>query len=287
MVRRACAALALIAAVAAYAPPAAHAYGSPGVAAVQVTLRARGFYGGTIDGVRGPRTVRAVRAFQRRAGLAADGIVGPRTRAALGRFARRRIGARPMWPGMRGWDVAALQFMLAWHGFPSGAMDGYFGPRTHSALYRYQRWKRLGADGVAGPVTLRSLRSGPPRPPVSLSRPVGGGIGDRFGPRGNRFHTGLDFSAWYGARVRAARSGRVAYAGWDSGGYGYLVIVRHGRGIRTWYAHLSRISVGFGQRVGRGSRVGAVGASGRATGPHLHFELRVRGAAVNPLPALR
>ncbi|MGH3034062.1 MAG: peptidoglycan-binding domain-containing protein, partial [Gaiellaceae bacterium] len=71
MVRRACAALALIAAVAASAPPAAHAYGSPGVAALQVTLHARGFYGGTIDGVRGPRTVRAVRAFQRRAGLVA------------------------------------------------------------------------------------------------------------------------------------------------------------------------------------------------------------------------
>ncbi|MEO8291330.1 MAG: M23 family metallopeptidase, partial [Gaiellaceae bacterium] len=76
-------------------------------------------------------------------------------------------------------------------------------------------------------------------------------------------------------------------AGWDSGGYGYLVVIAHRSGVRTFYAHLSSIRVRRGHRVEVGARIGRVGASGRATGPHLHFEVRTRGAAVNPLPALR
>jgi peptidoglycan hydrolase-like protein with peptidoglycan-binding domain len=265
----------------------ADARGRAGVAGLQVTLRARGLYGGTIDGIRGPRTIAAVKRFQRRAGLVVDGIVGPRTRAALGRFARRRLGRRLMHQGMVGRDVAALQFLLAWKGFPSGYIDGVFGPRTDLALRRFQRWRRLARDGIAGPATLGALRTRPPRSPVPVSRPVGAPLGDRFGPRGNRFHTGLDFTSAYGATVRAARRGRVAFAGWTAGGYGYLISVRHGHGVRTLYAHLSRLDVGAGRRVRTGTPLGAVGASGRATGPHLHFEIRVRGAAVDPLPALR
>lgn len=279
---------ALLVLVAALAlPAAAEAMGRPGVAGLQVTLRARALYGGTIDGIKGPLTTAAVRRFQRRAGLLVDGIAGPRTRAALGRFGRRKVGSRPLRRSRRGADVAALQFMLAWHGFPSGTIDGWFGPRTDSALRRYQRWRRIFPDGIAGPVTLRTLRARPPRSPLSLSYPIRAPVTDRFGPRRNRFHTGIDFPAGFGARVRAARQGRVRSAGWSSGGYGYLVVLRHGRGVRTWYAHLSRVSVRVGQRVRRGQRIGAVGATGNATGPHLHFEVRRRGAAVNPLPALR
>src|SRR6187551_3454029 len=121
------------------------------VAALQVGLQARGLYGGTIDGILGPGTRRAVRAFQRRAGLAVDGVPGPRTRQALGRYARHRLGDRLLHNGNRGWDIASLQFKLAWHGFPSGSFDGNFGPRTDVALRRFQRWAGLGADGVAGP----------------------------------------------------------------------------------------------------------------------------------------
>ena len=76
-------------------------------------------------------------------------------------------------------------------------------------------------------------------------------------------------------------------AGWDSGGYGYLIVIRHRRHVRTMYAHLSHVGVHRGQRVVAGQRIGRVGASGEATGPHLHFEVRRRGAAVDPLPALR
>ncbi len=265
----------------------AHAGRTANVAALQVGLQARGLYGGTIDGVMGPRTRHAVRALQRRAGIVVDGIPGPQTRRALGRYARHRLGDRMLHNGNRGWDVAALQFRLAWHGFPSGTLDGDFGPHTDAALRRFQRWAHLGVDGVAGPASVRALRRGRPRVPFGLRRPVNAPFGDRFGPRGNRFHAGLDFPAPYGARVRAARKGRVVKAGWSSGGFGYLIVIRHRRHVRTMYAHLSHIGVHRGERVVAGERIGRVGASGEATGPHLHFEVRRRGAAVDPLPALR
>jgi murein DD-endopeptidase MepM/ murein hydrolase activator NlpD len=269
------------------APAAADAMGKPNVAALQVALRARGLYHGTIDGISGPGTQAAVRRFQRRANLGVDGVVGPRTRRALGRYARHRYFERMLSQGKTGWDVAALQFALASHGFPSGPFDGGFGPRTESALRLFQRFAHLGADGVAGPATYRALRRPPARSPVAFQRPVRAAVGDRFGPRANWFHTGVDFTSSYGAAVHAARGGRVAFARWNAGGYGYLVVLRHGHGVRTMYAHLSRILVRRGQRVAVGARLGRVGATGHASGPHLHFEVRVRGAAVNPLPALR
>jgi murein DD-endopeptidase MepM/ murein hydrolase activator NlpD len=271
----------------ALAAPAAAAVGKPNVAALQVALRARGLYVGTIDGLAGPSTTTAVRRLQRRARIAVDGVAGPQTRAALGRYARHRFGTRLLNMGKSGWDVAALQFALATHGFPSGTFDGGFGPHTDAALRRFQRFAKLGADGVAGPATYAALRRPPARSPSSLRRPVRAPLGDRFGPRDNRFHTGIDFTAPSGANVRAAASGRVVQAGWDSGGYGYLVTLWHGDGVRTMYAHLSAVLVHRGQRIAAGARLGRVGATGHAFGPHLHFEVRVRGAAVDPLPALR
>jgi peptidoglycan hydrolase-like protein with peptidoglycan-binding domain len=284
---RALAAVFLLVLAPALAGPATATAANPNVAALQVTLRARGLYNGTIDGISGPATQAAVRRFQRRAHLSADGIVGPRTRRAMGHYGRHRFAQRMLHIGMRGWDVAALQFSLAKHGFPSGAFDGAFGPRTHAALRRFQRFARLWRDGIAGPATFSALRRAPARCPIALRRPVGAPVGDRFGPRGNRFHAGVDLTAHYGAIVRAAAGGRVRRAGWDSGGYGYLVVIRHGHGVRTMYAHLSRLYVHRGQRVSLGRRVGRVGATGHAFGPHLHFEVRYRGAAVDPLPALR
>jgi murein DD-endopeptidase MepM/ murein hydrolase activator NlpD len=271
----------------ALAAPAAAAVGKPNVAALQVALRARGLYVGTIDGLAGPSTTTAVRRLQRRARIAVDGVAGPQTRTALGRYARHRFGTRLINLGKSGWDVAALQFALATHGFPSGTFDGGFGPHTDAALRRFQRFANLGADGVAGPATYAALRRPPARSPISLRRPVRAPLGDRFGPRGNRFHTGIDFTAPSGANVRAAAPGRVVQAGWDSGGYGYLVTLWHGDGVRTMYAHLSAVLVHRGQRIAAGARLGRVGATGHAFGPHLHFEVRVRGAAVDPLPALR
>jgi murein DD-endopeptidase MepM/ murein hydrolase activator NlpD len=262
------------------------AAGRANVAALQVGLRAHGLYSGTIDGVFGPRSRLAVAAFQRRRGLVRDGIPGRRTLRALGRRGRPRLGRRAIRIGAVGFDVAALQFRLAWRGFPSGPIDGGYGARTAAAVRRYQRWAGLGADGVAGPATIRGIRARIRRSPLRLGRPVAASIGDRFGPRGNRFHTGLDFPAGYGRNVRAARTGIVTSAGYDAGGYGNVVHVAHGLGVTTFYAHLSRITVRRGERVAGGERIGTVGSTGFSSGPHLHFELRLRGAMLDPLTGL-
>jgi len=270
----------------ALAGPAA-AMGRPSVAALQIGLQAKGFYPGTIDGVWGPGTEHAVRRLQARARIGVDGIPGPRTRRALGRRGRHAFGSRVLRTGNVGWDVSVAQFLLAWHGFPSGPLDGVYGPRTASSVRRFQAFARLGTDGIPGPATLGALRRPLPRPPIWVRPPLGTAPTDGFGPRGNRFHTGLDYPAGYGVRVHAAARGRVVRAGWDAGGYGNLVVVRHPHRTYSWYAHLNGFSVGRGRWVSAGTVVGTVGATGHATGPHLHFELRVRGAAVDPRPAIR
>jgi murein DD-endopeptidase MepM/ murein hydrolase activator NlpD len=268
-------------------PTRAAAAGNADVAALQVALRGAGLYGGTIDGVDGAGTRRAVRDFQSRHGLAPDGVAGAGTRAALGRRGRPLLGSRVLQSGSVGWDVAALQFRLAWHGFPSSTIDGGFGSHTVAALRRFQVWAGIGADGVAGPGTVRALRAPVPRSPIWLVPPLRAAIGDRFGPRGSGFHPGIDYPAPTGTPVQAAGRGQVVFAGWDPGGYGNLVVIEHPQGVRSMYAHLSRIEVRLGQWMTAGAVIGKVGATGLATGPHLHFELRLRGAAIDPLTALR
>jgi murein DD-endopeptidase MepM/ murein hydrolase activator NlpD len=267
--------------------PATGRIGSSDVAALQVALRAKGVYGGDVDGIAGPQTKRGVRVLQRRARLPVDGVVGPRTRSALGRLGRHQLGRRMLRQGMTGWDVAELQYLLAWHGFPSGAFDGRLGARTERALLRFQRWAGLLADGLAGHATVSVLRAPAPISPIALSLPIAAPVGDAFGPRGARFHAGVDFPAPSGTPVVAAASGHVTYADWLPGGWGNVVSVAHGSGVRTTYAHLSRIDVRLGDRIAGGERVGLVGSTGYSTGPHLHFEVRLRGAFVDPLSALR
>ena len=96
------------------------------------------------------------------------------------------------------------------------------------------------------------------------------------------FHTGVDISAPTGTPVRSTAEGVVVSAEPVSGGYGRLVIVDHGGGVQTYYAHLSKILVHSGQQVHRGDLVGAVGSSGRTTAPHLHYEVRMGGSPRNP-----
>jgi murein DD-endopeptidase MepM/ murein hydrolase activator NlpD len=220
-------------------------------------------------------------------GLAADGVAGAATRKALGRRGRPAFGARTLRPGMSGFDVAALQFRLAWRGFPSGRFDGGYGGHAAAAVRRFQLWAGLPADGVAGPGTVAALRRPIRHSPIRLVAPIQAPIADRFGPRASSFHPGIDYPARAGAAVRAAGHGSVIFAGWDSGGYGKLVVIAHPAGVRSMYAHLSRIAVSPGQSVVAGSLVGAVGSTGLATGPHLHFELRLGTAAIDPLTALR
>jgi len=260
--------------------------GDPETAALQVGLREQGLYAGTTDGVLGPETRRAVRRLQRRAGLPADGQPSRATLALLRPYSRRApLGGRVLRTGAQGWDVAALQFSLAWHGFASGTFDGRFGPHTDAALSLFQAWAGLPPDGTAGPQTVAELHAPLPESPIRLASPIGAPIGDGFGPRGDRFHAGVDYLAAFGARVEAAAAGRVSFAGVNAGGWGRMVIVAHRAGVRTLYAHLSRIRVRMGQRVATGTLLGRVGMSGRASGPHLHFEVHVRGAAIDPLTA--
>jgi len=267
------------------APAGAHA-GSRDVAALQTALRAVGTYAGPVDGLAGPGTRVAVLRFQRRAGLAADGVAGPATRRALGRRGRPRVGSRVLAAGAEGWDVAALQFALQEHGFPSGPIDGGLGPRSLAALRRFQAWAGLGADGIAGPATMRALRAAPPRSVLRFASPVAGRIGDRYGPRWLGFHPGIDYPEAAGTTVRAAGRGCVRSAGWDPGGYGNLVVIAHRAGMTSHYAHLDRIHVAPGRCLVAGVPIGTVGSTGRSTGPHLHFELRLRGALVDPLSGL-
>ena len=127
--------------------------------------------------------------------------------------------------------------------------------------------------------------------PAGFVRPVPGPITSAFGPRlhpilgYSRMHTGVDMTAPQGQEIRSAADGRVILAAWY-GGYGNTVIIDHGGGMATLYAHQSSISVGYGSQVSGGDVIGKAGATGLATGPHLHFEVRINGAPVDPAPYL-
>jgi murein DD-endopeptidase MepM/ murein hydrolase activator NlpD len=115
-----------------------------------------------------------------------------------------------------------------------------------------------------------------------------GTFGERMDPFSGEgaFHTGVDISSQYGDGVRATADGVVMEAG-DHAGYGRLVVVDHGYGVTTWYGHLSSFNVHVGQSLRRGEVIGNVGVSGRSTGPHVHYEVRINGAPVNPMRYLR
>ena len=112
--------------------------------------------------------------------------------------------------------------------------------------------------------------------------PCDGVVVSGFGLRWGRMHEGVDIGCAYGTPNRAAASGTVIYSGWH-GGYGNLIVVDHGNGLSTAYAHASSLLVGIGQSVSQGDTVSLVGSTGNSSGPHLHFEVRVNGQAVDPL----
>ncbi|SFP25917.1 Peptidase family M23 [Geopseudomonas sagittaria] len=154
-------------------------------------------------------------------------------------------------------------------------------PRTEEAT----RCLRSVLDGLLESVAKRNaaLMTIPSRRPVVAQARFGSAFGNRVDPfnRHLAFHSGVDFSIHTGAAVLAAAGGRVRFAG-RNGGYGKLLEIDHGNGLVTRYAHLSRMDVRKGEVVTPGQRIGAVGSTGRSTGPHLHFEVLRHGRFVDP-----
>jgi murein DD-endopeptidase MepM/ murein hydrolase activator NlpD len=125
------------------------------------------------------------------------------------------------------------------------------------------------------------------RPAASTSVRIGSLFGYRRDPftRRAKFHSGVDIKAKWGDPVGASHPGAIQFAGWYHG-YGNLIIVDHGGGVTTYYAHLTSFELGAGDKVGRGTIVGYAGSTGRATSPHLHYEVRFEGNPMNPLRPL-
>ena len=119
---------------------------------------------------------------------------------------------------------------------------------------------------------------------INLIRPISGTITSRFGASSSRRvskHTGLDIAAPTGTKIKAASGGTVTFSGYK-GSFGYMVVINHGNGVETYYAHCSKLFVSAGQQVNQGTVIAAVGNTGNSTGPHLHLEVRVNGVAYNP-----
>jgi murein DD-endopeptidase MepM/ murein hydrolase activator NlpD len=163
--------------------------------------------------------------------------------------------------------------------------DGRGGPLENAgnATFKslFNSWKKLDSlqDGVI---------SVPSDKPVKTAA-FTSGYGVRSDPfkGGAAMHAGIDLSGPVGTPIYATADGVVTESGYNSGGYGNLVKIEHGRGIETRYGHLSAIGVRKGQRVTRGQLIGRMGSTGRSTGSHLHYEVRIDGRAVNPIPFMK
>jgi murein DD-endopeptidase MepM/ murein hydrolase activator NlpD len=148
--------------------------------------------------------------------------------------------------------------------------------------------KPSASGGVSWPETPTYDPSGQPTTTMRWLWPAKGVFTSGYGWRWGRMHKGIDIANSVGTPILAALSGRVTFAGWNDGGYGYLVEITHDDGSRSLYAHQSRILVQVGEDVVQGQQVGQMGSTGRSTGPHLHFEIHAPGyGAINPIELLR
>ena len=180
-------------------------------------------------------------------------------------------------------DAASLKRL----GFlPGKATDGVGGPfesvgnPTFKALFN--SWKKLDQlqDGV---IAIPSDK------PIKTDVAFTSGFGVRSDPfkSSAAMHPSIDLAGPVGTQIQATADGVVLRAGWNSGGYGNLVEIDHGRGITTRYGHLSAIDVRAGDKIHRGQLIGRMGSTGRSTGSHLHYEVRIDGRAVNPIPFMK
>ncbi|MFZ5353954.1 MAG: peptidoglycan DD-metalloendopeptidase family protein [Bacillota bacterium] len=136
-------------------------------------------------------------------------------------------------------------------------------------------------------ILIKGTKPIPPKKGTgTFSMPTRGRLTSKFGKRWGRMHEGIDLAAPVGTAVKAADGGTVKWVG-TKGGYGKLIIIDHGAGFVSYYGHLSKYNVSVGDKVYKGQKIGAVGNTGRSTGPHLHFEIRKNGVPVNPLKYLK
>jgi murein DD-endopeptidase MepM/ murein hydrolase activator NlpD len=187
-------------------------------------------------------------------------------------------------------DIAAE--LLAGAQTQAAAVERLLSSIRHEIAAAEQHKDGLEADAAALRREIERLASKEGVAPTGLSWPLNARVGSPFGYRVHpilgirRLHTGIDLSAASGTPITAAATGRVILAE-TYGGYGRAVVIDHGGGITTLYAHQSQMAVSVGQTVDRGQVVGHVGCSGSCTGPHLHFEVRKSGVPVDPLGYLR
>jgi murein DD-endopeptidase MepM/ murein hydrolase activator NlpD len=175
--------------------------------------------------------------------------------------------------------LKSMGFYPAAGGGVGGPFDSAGGDPTFKQLFT--SWKKL--DNLAGGAIAI-----PSDKPVKTAE-----FTSAFGVRSDPFrkasamHAGIDLAGPVGTPIYATADGVVMRSGWNSGGYGNLVEIDHGRGIVTRYGHLSKMNVNNGERVKRGQMIGRMGSTGRSTGSHLHYEVRIDDRAVNPIPFMR
>ena len=184
------------------------------------------------------------------------------------------------------YQVTASELKKLGLSLPKNGAEGVGGPfesagnTTFKALFN--SWKKLDQlqDGVIAIPSDKPVKSG-----ASFT--------SAFGVRSDPFrgsaamHPGIDLAGTVGTPIYATADGTVLRSGWNSGGYGNLIEVNHGRGITTRFGHLSAILVRPGEQVTRGQLIGRMGSTGRSTGSHLHYEVRIDGRAVNPIPFMK
>lgn len=183
--------------------------------------------------------------------------------------------------------LIAAVLLLASSITPALAQDGNLSPNARAAAQfqaLFQSWKKLDKINTGAGDSAISIPSILPITSYAFT--------SAFGVRSDPFrgsaamHAGVDLSASYGSPIYATADGVVDRAEWF-GGYGNMVEIDHGKGIATRYGHMSRIAAKSGETVKRGELIGYVGSTGRSTGNHLHYEVRIDGYAVNPMPFLQ